>query len=462
MKSTELKPTKENLISTLKDDLLDRNADIFAFADILNRVEGSYSIALDSPWGSGKTFFVKHTAMLLNSFNPLYDGDYKDCIEDIKSIVPETSLEAFSGLHKAVYYDAWENDNQDIDPILSLIYQISKSEKAEFKFDSKNNWISIGEQIADFFLRSTPWGINKIFSKVNPFTYIKKIRDSNKKINPFEDIDNEESLHYLINEFFDKLIVEHANRLVIFVDELDRCNPHFAVKLLERIKHYFTDDRITFVFSINKKQLQSTIKQFYGTDFQSCRYLDRFFDMQISLPKADLSKYYSSIGIDNKKSTYELVCLDFISNYNLSLREIPKYLRMVDLIMADVPYLESIPIGNSYLKQRGNIYSLYLILPILIGLKMIDLDLYENFINGEDESCLIKVFKNSNFSHLPYASEVGLGSEVSINSKSSILKRIYRTIFLSKEKEFSLSYLIITSSIKQELIDKINILSIDN
>lgn len=56
-------------------------------------------------------------------------------------------------------------------------------------------------------------------------------------------------------------------------------NPSFAVKLLARIKHYFFHDRITFVFAVNINELQYTIKKHYGTDFDACRYLGRFFDL---------------------------------------------------------------------------------------------------------------------------------------------------------------------------------------
>ena len=70
---------------------------------------------------------------------------------------------------------------------------------------------------------------------------------------------------------------ERGNKLVIFIDELDRCNPAYAVKLLEQIKHYMEDDRIIFVFSVNINQLQHTIKHYYGNNFNATKYLDRFF-----------------------------------------------------------------------------------------------------------------------------------------------------------------------------------------
>lgn len=71
MKSFELKPTEENLLSTYKNDQIGRNTDIHAFVDILNSLEDSCSIALDGAWGSGKTFFVKQVKMVLESCSPI-------------------------------------------------------------------------------------------------------------------------------------------------------------------------------------------------------------------------------------------------------------------------------------------------------------------------------------------------------------------------------------------------------
>lgn len=82
---------------------------------------------------------------------------------------------------------------------------------------------------------------------------------------------------------------------------MDRCKPTFAVHLLEQIKHYIYDNKITFVLSTNLEQLQHTIKNYYGADFDSCRYLDRFFDLRISMPLANMEKFYSEIGLE---STY--------------------------------------------------------------------------------------------------------------------------------------------------------------
>ena len=90
-----------------------------------------------------------------------------------------------------------------------------------------------------------------------------------------------------INEFLDSLLPEKAYRLVIFIDELDRCQPLFAVKLLERIKHYFGNTNLTFVFSTNLAELQNTIRSLYGEQFSASRYLDKFFDVTLKLPPVE-------------------------------------------------------------------------------------------------------------------------------------------------------------------------------
>lgn len=74
----------------------------------------------------------------------------------------------------------------------------------------------------------------------------------------------------------DQIPIERADKVVIFIDELDRCKPTYAVKLLERIKHYFNNDKIIFVFSTNLEELQSSVKCVYGESFNAYRYLDRF------------------------------------------------------------------------------------------------------------------------------------------------------------------------------------------
>ena len=400
MKTQDLQPTEENLLKTLKDDLLNRNSDLVCFADMLSKVEGPYSIALNSPWGSGKTFFVKHMTMLLNAYNPQYSSEHKDIAEEIKKSIQEciNDSDTIPLDHRAVYYDAWANDN-DTDPLLSLLFGIAQSVNSDFNFSKPRNATHVIFDILKI-VKSTP--ITK-YLKFLKYTDVDAIEDLTDNLTPesiFQEMESKNDLNELIKEFFDSLIIENSNRLVIFIDELDRCRPTFAVELLERIKHYFTDDRITFVFSVNKEQLIHTIKRFYGENFDACRYLNRFFDYNIALSKLDLSKLSYTASLKDSNITYEDVCYKFINEYELTLREIRKYKSAVNSALYIYSNTQFNTIRSPY--KQAETLSLHIFVPIILGLDIINSDKYSDFISGKDIEPLLKTFDNNNFYDAPY------------------------------------------------------------
>lgn len=84
MKSYELKPTEENLLSTYLNDSIGRNKDIYMFSDMLNSIDDNCSIALDGNWGSGKTFFVKQVKLFLDANNSLIKKLMKMNVQKLK------------------------------------------------------------------------------------------------------------------------------------------------------------------------------------------------------------------------------------------------------------------------------------------------------------------------------------------------------------------------------------------
>ena len=86
MKKLELKATEENIIESLENDAIGRNNEVFNFSELLSTLEGPYSVAIDSEWGSGKTFFVKQVKMLLDSLNPQSKVDKETSDKILKKI----------------------------------------------------------------------------------------------------------------------------------------------------------------------------------------------------------------------------------------------------------------------------------------------------------------------------------------------------------------------------------------
>ncbi|MBV8658403.1 MAG: hypothetical protein JO142_11315 [Burkholderiales bacterium] len=75
--------------------------------------------------------------------------------------------------------------------------------------------------------------------------------------------------------------------IFVFIDELDRCRPDYAIELLEGIKHLFGIPGLHFVIATNVTQLAHSVKAIYGDGFDGERYLKRFFDMEYALPRSD-------------------------------------------------------------------------------------------------------------------------------------------------------------------------------
>ncbi|KTE76959.1 KAP family P-loop NTPase fold protein [Sphingopyxis sp. A083] len=99
---------------------------------------------------------------------------------------------------------------------------------------------------------------------------------------------------------------EHPDALIfILVDELDRCRPNHAIQLLESIKHLFNTDGIVFLIATNTNELAASVKAVYGNDFNSKRYLLRFFDRTFRFREVEMKTFISNLfdvyGIDPKE-----------------------------------------------------------------------------------------------------------------------------------------------------------------
>lgn len=417
MKSLELKPNKEILLETLEKNIIGRNTEIINFIRLLDSIKSNFSIAIDNDWGTGKTFFVKQAKMILDAYNDhSYDYELSN-LERIKNVIDIKNID----LHLAVYYNAWENDNQK-SPLLSLIYEIIKVAK----IDTNKTDISINKEK---IIKDGLSAIVKHFSGIDIKELLKCVETEAKDI--FKEIKGQKSIKEQVDNILNNLLLEHGERLVIFIDELDRCRPTFAVELLEQIKHYFDNDKITFVFSTNIKQLQYTIKKYYGEAFEAKRYLDKFFDLTISLNEINVIEYFNFVNENSRGDMYDYVCKEIAKEYNFTLRDVIKFIQINKICIENLRKTK-----NEYLYFDEKIirYVLTYVLPIMIGLKIKRYDQYEDFITGKDSTPLITILSKSEW--ISY----GIDKLFSENEKSSkdinIIKEklelMYKAIFIEE------------------------------
>lgn len=421
MEFYDLVPTNKNVYQTFVDDKIGRNPKVFKFISLINRIESSCSISLDGSWGSGKTIFVKQVKMVLDSLNQFkVKGDYFEQEEEtVKTIFSRlcdktTPVESIKP-HVCVYYDAWENDS-DTDPLISLVHGIVKDFSCGYKFEHAPDLGKVAASLAMGFVSAiTNVDVHQIFEDCH-FT------------NDVEEFEKTKALDQTISEMLDSLLPEHGDRLIIFIDELDRCKPTFAVKLLERIKHYFTNEKITFVFSTNLQELGNTIKKMYGSDFDADRYFDKFFDLRLSLPEINIDSYLSYLGCWEGVINLEIF-KKIIKQYQLSMRGICKFLKIYELAKPSDIALNRVLYSDSC--SKGTRFFEGAVLPLLVALQLTDLHDLNMFISGKNPKPLIDLLKDGEYPYLSLLniSEMPIFKENGEKSIEDVIIALYNKIY---------------------------------
>jgi hypothetical protein len=88
--------------------------------------------------------------------------------------------------------------------------------------------------------------------------------------------------------------------ITIVIDELDRCRPTYAIKLLEEIKHLFDVPGVAFVLGLHGQQLAHSVTAAYGGGFDGAGYLRRFFNRRYTLKEAALAPLVQKLLLELK------------------------------------------------------------------------------------------------------------------------------------------------------------------
>lgn len=368
MKKATLDATDENILQLIKEqNITSRNSEIKDFVEALDTIEGNMFISLDARWGGGKTFYVRQIEKTLEYLTMKKFGtdDIQDELNKMKPYFVGTALEevALKNSYFPVYYNAWLYDDHT-DPLLSLLYVVvKKCGKIINPQLTKEKSDRIKQMLQSI-------QVNFPFFSINGEQVVNAV--SNKNI--FEEIQLAEDIRNEVKLIFDEVIVEQAQKLVIFIDELDRCRPSYALEMLERIKHYFDDDRIIFVVSVNKEQLTHTITTYYGEGFDSTGYLNKFFDIEAYLPTLSIN--------NNEINEYrsDQRWLNRFTNmlnkyYRLTLRDALIYNQRIESLSA-ISEINDYSLGGCCLS---------LLIPIIIALDIKDAKIKTEFLNGNRE-----------------------------------------------------------------------------
>lgn len=303
------------------NDLLDRQSEIKNLTPIILNVQAPLVLSLDSPWGTGKTTFVKMWRAYLQK--------------------------------QSVYFNAWETDYAE-DPLIVLVSELDNWVRANKKPALINQWtVKVRKALPGITKRAAIAGVKAAtFGTLEVDKQMEGVAADLMGGLTSDLLDNFNKQSKAITEF--KKILETVledlgddqKNLIIFIDELDRCRPTYAIELLERIKHLFDIKRIVFVLSTDMTQLAHSIRGVYGHEFDAEKYLQRFIDLDYSLKKPDNKAYIKSqlesIHFANRTTTQYVqqniieCCNLMAKRFNLKLRDINLLLTRISLISCSI------------------------------------------------------------------------------------------------------------------------------
>jgi len=337
---------------TLPQDMLDRAKYADYLTTYLKQYKNeSYVFNINSNWGAGKTYFIKRWANSLNTYHPVvyfnswkFDHNNEPLILILSEIIQQLTSLIDDSKHKeqkAKLTKAVTKTIKHIAPTLA---------KGVFKKVSGVNWADLTDEDSEKDDNKDEIKFNSELVSVSTQAILNLHTQQQNSIDELKQQIEEILSEVLVTENTDG--AKRWSPMYVFVDELDRCRPTFAIEVLEVIKHIFDIPRIMFVIATDTEQLQHSIKAVYGHDFDAEKYLMRFFNRSFALPTPKLQDYLNQLpsvtivkellvktsefnifDIDDE-SAIKLICMIFES-FETDLRSVNQIVERVASILTN-------------------------------------------------------------------------------------------------------------------------------
>ena len=218
----------------------------------------NFCLAINGAWGSGKSFVL-------------------GLIEEKLSKKQEYII---------IKYDAWENTFYS-DPLIAILSCV---------IDGIEEKLYLVERTEEKVKKAAKTGVNTLAKLSTKIEKLKAVIEGIKTIikdfhNPIDtealgDFKSYQKLLKATKEILNEITQageyrEKQTKLVILVDEIDRCLPDEQLKILERLHHLFDVKNCAVIVTMNQICVARTVKTIYGID--GYEYLRKFFNFTFRL-----------------------------------------------------------------------------------------------------------------------------------------------------------------------------------
>lgn len=255
-----------NIKIPFEGDLLRRRKLADQLTSYLGRLRCGAVIAIDAPWGEGKSWFARNWAAQLRTQH-----------------------------YRVGFIDAFQEDYTE-DPFMLLASEIRElSHGNGLAKTLTDKAAAVGSVLLPMMAKATVNGLGKLVGTTDLADLVHDEYD--KALDKGADLVQEWTKKRLESHAAEKNSVAGFRRAlaeftadgdlptVVFIDELDRCRPAFAVRMIERIKHFFEVPNLVFVLIMNRPQLETAIRGVYGAETDAAAYLGKFLHLSLQLPR---------------------------------------------------------------------------------------------------------------------------------------------------------------------------------
>jgi len=238
-----------NDLPTIRDRL-NREHVVLAKAQRLLSCKAPVTFGVHGDWGAGKTSFLKQLRYAL------------DQSIDADDETPSASLKTLNAKSRVVtvWFEAWRYQHEPA-PVIALIQEIRRSVTAAAKI--KNKAKKLGEVAFRTVLYSLDDAAKLLRLEAMPLGpgRIQETGENYEKENLQQRLGSDgiqSHIEQAIAMVLDGLGAKDG-RLVVFIDDLDRCSPESAFRLLEGLKIYLAVSRCIFVIGMNHQVVVDSI-----------------------------------------------------------------------------------------------------------------------------------------------------------------------------------------------------------
>ena len=231
-------------------DLFDRKSLVEEVGEAIANCTPPQVFGIHGDWGLGKTSFLHQVQWYLTGRCPQQS-------EEETGKADQSAKGKHKNTVQAVWFDAWRYQYEDA-PVVALLQemraqlswaqQIRKSTKRHAGIYARGALLSmeeltkkIGFQYSKFRDASREWEIKNLAASLPSHTLREHLREAIGQLLPKEKKDFP------------------PPRLAVFIDDIDRCEPDVAYRLLEGLKIYLTLDNCVFILGMNQKAVEDAI-----------------------------------------------------------------------------------------------------------------------------------------------------------------------------------------------------------